>query len=148
MKRVRTPFKRSMSLLLALGTLCAGGSAYGAPAYKEARAIYDELARPVAQTPMWSRKPLPERVEALREADQLIARAEKAFGSSPVGDGAACRNAAISRKFYIIAMNDLALILEGRPISGPHDLYAPMSVSVGFGEHKANCSAYVDGLKK
>lgn len=136
------------AMMMATAALTLSGPAQAAPSAAEARAIYEELARPISQAPQWNRKPLYERHEAVDQADQLIARAERAFGSSPVGDGAACRNAAISRKFFVIGLNDLALLLEGRPLSSPHDLYGPMTVSVRFGEQLAACSAYINTLKR
>jgi hypothetical protein len=128
--------------------LALSGASHAAPSAGEARAIYEELGRPINQAPQWNRKPLYERHEAVEQADQLIARAERAFGSSPIGEGAACRNAAISRKFFVINLNDLTLLLEGRPLLSPHALYAPMTVSVRFGEQLAACHSYIDRLKK
>ncbi len=135
-----------MRMTAGILALALSGASQAAPNVAEARAIYDELGRTVPQAQQWSRKPPRERDAALHQADQLIARAERVFGSAQVGDGAVCRAAAISRKFFVIGLNDLAALLEGRPLTSPHDLYGPMTVAARFGEQLAGCGAYVEGL--
>lgn len=137
------------TLLIAL---CLAGAASGAfaqkkPAYDEARAIYDELGKPVAQTSIWFRKPLQERIQAARSADELVKRAERLWGTAAIGPGSACRKAAIGMKFYVLNLNDLALLAEGRrTLSSPSDLLAPSFHAVQFGQDKAACYDEVEAL--
>lgn len=133
-------------LTLLLAIIMSGSVMAKTPSYKEARAIYDQLGVPVSATGLWHTKPLPERLAALREAEAFVAKTEKVFGGGQVGDSAACRSAAIARKFYVIQMNDLALIMEGRRNATPSDVFSPMFNSVSFGEHKAFCYHYVESL--
>lgn len=129
-----------------LAIVMSGSVMAKTPTYKEARAIYDQLGTPVSATGLWHTKPLTERLAALREAEAFVTKTEKVFADAQAGDSAACRSAAIARKFYVIQMNDLALIMEGRRNATPADVFSPMTNSVSFGEQKAFCYHYVESL--
>lgn len=136
---------KSLALILAL--LMAHGltMAETLPSYKDARNLYDQLGKPVAASGVWWKKPLPERQQALREADALAKRAESLFGTSR--RFAACRSAALAMKTFILDLNDLALVVDGRrEIKNAVALFAPSFNAVAFGEHKAFCYEEVEAL--
>lgn len=139
--------KRNLLPLLLLAGLSIA-QAQPKASYAEARAIYDELGAPVAKTPIWFKKPIAERHKAVQDADALIRRAEKVWGTAAAGPNSACRAAAIAMKFYIIGLNDLALLVEGKPVTTPATLFAPSFNAVNFGESKARCQEQVDSLER
>lgn len=141
--------KNMKSIALALALLSATGfaAAQKPPSYRDARALYEQLGKPVAATGVWYKKPLAERIQAMKDADTLIKRAEAMFGTAVVGRFSACRSAAIAMKFYIIDLNDLALVMEGRrQITNAATLFAPSFNAVDFGEKKAACYEEIESL--
>jgi len=138
---------KAIAAALAALMVIGHAQAQKAPSYKDARAVYDQLGKPVAATGVWNKKSLAERHQALRDADALVKRAESLFGTSPVGPFAACRSAAIALKFYVLNLNDLALVLEGRQqLTNAATLFAPSFNAVQLGEYKAACYEQVESL--
>lgn len=132
--------------LLSIGVLTSA-HAQKTPSYKEAREIYEQLGKPVAATGLWDKKPLSERLAAVKAADQLIARVEKLDGKGFGGPLSACKRAATAMKFYVMDLNDLALVWEGRSqVRNANTLFSPSFNAVNFGEMKAACYEEVEAL--
>lgn len=136
--------KRSLAAL-ALVFACLSASA--AVTYEAARKLTDQMQSVVMSTQSWHSKPLADRIAAYRRADVLVADAERMFGTSPAGTFASCWRAAISMKFYVINLNDMALLFEGRKqLTGPADLFAPMYASFEYGDAYRTCKDQIETL--
>lgn len=136
--------KTLIALLSGAMVTCAASAA---PTYAEARKLIDEMHSYVAQVNIWDKKPLAERIQAYRRTEAIVTTAARMFGDNPLGPFGQCWAAANSLKFFVISMNDLALILEGhkRVYSGV-DLYSPMFISFGFGEEYRTCREQIEAL--
>lgn len=129
--------------LLIIATFIAG-SAHAKPSYKDARALYDQIKKPVYDTGLFFKKPFQERVAYLKAAVVLRDRAEKMFGVP-----SQCFNAASMRSEYVSHLHDFANRLEGR-ISTPMDWMAvtnPMYTAFSYGESTAACYDHVEALE-
>ncbi|MDP9990907.1 hypothetical protein J2W28_002077 [Variovorax boronicumulans] len=137
---------KTITLALALLGMTGFAAAQKPPSYKEARALYDQLGKPVAASGVWWKKPLPERQQALRDADALAKRADALFGST-TSRFASCRSAVLAMRTFIGDLNDLALVVEGRnEIKHAVALFSPSFNAVDFGEKKAACYEEVESL--
>jgi hypothetical protein len=117
------------------------------PAYADAEKMLAYFDHVIASTGSWSKKSLNERIGALRESEAIVTKAEKLFGTSPLDPGTSCREAAIYLKFYILSLNDIALLIEGRTtVRDASDLLAPVYQAVHLGERRGWCFDYVNSL--
>lgn len=111
--------------------------------YKDARAFYDQLKKPINDTGLFHKKTFQERVTYVKAAIALRDRAEKMFGIP-----SQCFSAASMRSEYVTHLHDFANRLEGR-ISTPLDWTAvtsPMHMAFSFGESTAACYDDVEAL--
>lgn len=92
----------------------------------------------------WCKKRQAERTEEIGRADAFVRQAERLFGTAMNRPSSVCRAAAITRKAYLMGLNDMAVVSEGRPVRRPSDLLAPMVQAVDFGQDAARCLDYLD----
>lgn len=121
--------------------------AQGKPTYEQARRLTNAMRAVVAETGVWSKKPLPARIEAARAAKALVDETEKLLGSDPSGPFGQCRAAAIGMQTYVLNLNDLALLLEGRrQLNASVDLVMPQFFAFQFGEAYSACRDQIEAL--
>jgi hypothetical protein len=144
---------RKIQKALLIGAFCCAplvpsvAHAEPKPTRTQVQAVLDYTSKVLASTSTWYKKPLVDRLQDIQAARGFESQAEATFGTSLATPWKDCRMLAISNKFYLLAMNDIALIVEGRrKISDPSDMFAPMFGSVTLGEAKNSCERYLHSL--
>lgn len=123
--------------------LSMGAAAQTKPSYADARQVYDGIDKIQYATALWYKKPLQERLRLKREVNALADRAKQLFPDH----ASQCRAAAVFAASYVGALNDFALVAEGkRQFHEAHELYAPMHHAVSLGEKKAWCYQELEAL--
>lgn len=120
--------------LVATSSMAAGSNQEAAAARK----TLDALREIVATTQAWEHLTPRERLNRIQSARELEASTLRLVPEN--SKYAECRDAATRGRFYVLALNDLALLLDGdRTVRAPSSLIAPSKNAVDFGRAMGLC---------
>lgn len=138
---------RTLLVVIAAAALLPAAVAQRKPTYEEARQLSEAIREVVARTGRWHKMSMADRLQEIRNAEGLVDKAGRMFGTAPAGPFGDCWGAANFAKGYVINLNDLALLRDRpqREISSA-DLFAPPFNAFGFGQLFNACENVIKEL--
>jgi len=114
----------------------------------EGEHLLETMETVVGQTGNWSRWPLQERLNAISQARAVVDIVDQRLSTGGIKNPQAqCRNAAIAMKFYVLNLNDLALLQERRSeASVAATLFPPSFNAFDFGKAFEVCRTVIEAM--